>query len=377
MKNIPITKPFLGKEEIRSVKLPLKSGWLVQGSLVKTFEEKFSGFTNSPFSIATTSCNTALHVAVVAMCLNKEDEVIVPSFTWITTPNVIEYMGAKPVFCDIDLSTFNIDVNLIESLITSRTVGIIPVHLFGLCADMNPILELAKKHNLWVIEDAACALGSYYHGKHAGNFGAMGCFSFHPRKLITTGEGGMVTTSNVDLDKLCRVLRDHGADGTDFTHLGFNYRMTDIQGSLGSSQMDKANIILSNRVQKANFYNEALKEIEWLKLPSVPDEYVHSYQSYVCLFRPEDPSMENVNSLNDKRNKLMERLKEKGISTRSGTISPSIQQFYKNKYKYQPEDFPNSYIADRLSITLPLYAQMTEKDQNRVIRGLKKWNMKK
>ena len=213
---IPITKPFFGHEEKQAVQLPLESGWVVQGTFVRKFEEKFSIFTGAHFSIATTSCTTALHVAVTALGLKPGDEVIVPAFTWVSTPNVVEYMGAKPIFCDIDLHTFNIDIDQIETLITSKTVGIIPVHLFGLCADMDPILNMAKKHHLWVIEDAACAFGAWYHGQHAGTFGEIGCFSFHPRKSITTGEGGMITTAKAEIDRLSRMLRDHGASQTDF-----------------------------------------------------------------------------------------------------------------------------------------------------------------
>lgn len=182
---IPITKPCFGPEEFRVIQLPLESGWVVQGMYVREFEKKFSAFTEAPFAIATTSCTTALHIAVAALNLKPGDEVIVPAFTWVSTPNVVEYMGGKPVFCDIDLKTFNIKIEEIESLITPQTVGIIPVHLFGLCADMEPILRIAKKHNLWVVEDAACAFGAWYQGKHAGTLGDIGCFSFHPRKSIT------------------------------------------------------------------------------------------------------------------------------------------------------------------------------------------------
>jgi len=204
---IPISKPLFGPEELRAVQLPLESGWVAQGVFVRQFEEKFSAFTAARFAIATSSCTTALHVAVAALDLKPGDEVIVPAFTWVSTPNVVEYMGAKPIFCDIDLSTFNIDPSQIESLISPRTVGMIPVHLFGLCADMELIQEIAEKHSMWVVEDAACALGAWYRGRHAGTFGEMGCFSFHPRKSITTGEGGMITTAHQRFDRAARILR--------------------------------------------------------------------------------------------------------------------------------------------------------------------------
>lgn len=381
---IPITKPYFGAEELRAVQLPLESGWLVQGTFVKEFEKKFSAFIGSPFSTATTSCTTALHIAVAALGLKPGDEVIVPAFTWVSTPNVVEYMGAKPIFCDIDLHTFNIDIDQIESLITSRTVGIIPVHLFGLCADMEPILKIAKKHGLWVVEDGACAFGAWYHGRHAGTFGNIGCFSFHPRKSITTGEGGMITTANLELDRLSRILRDHGASRTDFdrdstksaflladfNHLGYNYRMTDIQGALGCVQIERAGWILAERSRRAHKYNEILAEKEWLQLPVFPDGYVHGYQAYVCIFQPRDPGLKNVDHLNEQRNKLMMKLEEKGIATRQGTHAPVIQGYYSKKYDLRPQQFPNAYLADRLSLTLPLYAQMTESEQVLVVNEL-------
>src|SRR3954454_3932702 len=182
---IPITKTYFGPEELRAVQIPLETGWVVQGRFVKLFEDRFSAFTSAQFSAATSSCTTALHIAVAALGLKPGDEVIVPAFAWVATANVVEYMGATPIFCAVDLRTFNIDPQAIEPLINERTVGIIPVHLFGLCAEMDQILDLARKHDLWIVEDAACALGGWYQGKHAGTFGDAGAFSFHPRKSIT------------------------------------------------------------------------------------------------------------------------------------------------------------------------------------------------
>lgn len=383
---IPIAKPFFGDEELKAVQVPLESGWVTQGIFVREFENKFSKFTGSRASIATTSCSTALHVAVSALGLKPGNEVIVPAFTWVSTANVVEYMGAKPVFCDINLHTFNIDISQIETLITSQTVGIIPVHLFGLCADMAPILDIAKKHHLWVVEDAACAFGSWYHGRHAGTFGEMGCFSFHPRKSITTGEGGMIITENLELDRLCRILRDHGASRTDFdrdsmksaylladfNYLGYNYRMTDIQGALGCIQMDRAKWILLERSRLACLFNEMLSNVTWLELPLVPDKYIHGYQAYVCLFRPEKPTLQNVKRFYQLRNELMARLEAKGIATRQGTHAPVIQGYYAEKYDLKPHQFPNAYLADRLSLTLPLYVQMTEAEQSFIVSELRK-----
>lgn len=382
---IPITKPFFGPEELQAVQRPLETGWVVQGPYTQQFEEKFAAFTGSHSAIATSSCTTALHIAVAMLGLQPGDEVIVPAFTWVSTANVVEYLGAKPVFCDIDLRTFNIDLQHLAALITSRTVGIIPVHLFGLCADMQAVLDIARQHHLWVVEDAACALGAWYHGSHAGTLGDVGCFSFHPRKSVTTGEGGMITTARDDLGRLARALRDHGASRSDLTrhegkaafllaeynHLGFNYRMTDIQAALGCVQMDRAKWILAERARRALLYDDMLRAVEWLETPLVPDGYIHGYQAYVCLFRPAEPTMDNVEQLHQRRNKLMMRLEAKGIATRQGTHAPVILGYYAEKYGLHPAQFPRAYLADRLSLTLPLYVQMTEAEQAEVCRSLR------
>jgi perosamine synthetase len=382
---IPITKTVFGEEEMLAVQKPLETGWVVQGRYVAEFERRFSEHTRAPFSIATSSCTTALHLAVAALGLKPGDEVIVPAFTWVATANVVEFMGATPIFCDVDLATFNIDITQVEPKVTPRTVGLIPVHLFGLCADMAPLLEIARKHNLWVLEDAACGFGGWYHGQHAGTFGEMGCFSFHPRKSITTGEGGMITTSREDLDSLTRSLRDHGASRSDlarhsgkaafllseYNHLGFNFRLTDIQGALGCAQMDRAEWILKERRRRAHFYDEMLAGTDWLVTPVVPEGYVHGYQAYVCLFRPEEPSLAKVERLHNKRNGVMSRMEAHGVATRQGTHAAALQGFYRGKYNLTPEQFPNAYIADRLSLALPLYPQMTDEDQDFVVSELK------
>jgi len=384
MVKIPITKPFFGPEEMAAVQKPLETGWVVQGPHVQEFESKFAHFTNVEHAITTSSCTTALHIAVAALGLKPGDEVIVPAFTWISTANVVEYMGATPIFCDIDLSTFNIDPNKIEPLLSEHTVGIIPVHLFGLCANMAPILDIANAHGLWVVEDAACGFGARIDGNHAGSFGDMGCFSFHPRKSITTGEGGMITTNDADMAKLARTLRDHGASRTDldrhtskagfllseYNHLGFNFRMTDIQGALGSVQMDRGQMILDERSRCARHYDQLVADLDWLEAPHVPNGYVHGYQAYVCLFQPETPTLDSVDALHEKRNALMMTLEEIGIATRQGTHAPIILGYYAQKYDLKPEDFPNAFLADRLSLALPLYVQMTEAEQDLVVREL-------
>jgi perosamine synthetase len=381
---IPITRPVFGPEELRAVQLPLESEWVVQGPFVEQFEKRFAAYVGAPEAIATSSCTTALHITVAALGLQPGDEVIVPAFTWVSTANVVEYLGAKPVFCDIDLATYNVDPQRIAELVTERTVGIVPVHLFGLCADLDPILELAKRRGLWVLEDAACAFGGWYHGRHAGTLSTAGAFSFHPRKSITTGEGGMITTADERLGTLLRSLRDHGASRSDhsrhtdsgsfllseYNHLGFNVRMTDIQGALGCAQMDRADAILDRRRELAARYDELLADVDWLATPVVPDGYVHGYQAYVCLFRPDEPTPGNVAGLNERRNRLMRAVEERGIATRQGTHAPVLTGYYATKYGLRAEDFPNAYAADRLTLALPLYPQMTEEEQDLVFSEL-------
>lgn len=381
---IPITRAVFDESDLAMIQEPLKSGWVVQGPYVKRFEDLFAEMTGAPHAVAVSSCTTALHVSVAALGLQPGDEVLVPAFTWIATPNCVEYMGARPVFVDVDLRTFNIDPAQIERHITPRTRGIIPVHLFGLSAEMEPILEIARRHNLWVVEDAACGFDSWYQGRHVGTMGEFGCFSFHPRKAITTGEGGMITTADGARASLSRTLRDHGASRSDlerheqqysfllaeYHHVGYNYRMTDIQGALGVSQMQKAARIMAGRRAGAERYRELLRDIEWLQLPYEHPECVHGYQSYVCLFQPEVPSLKSCERIFTRRNALMAALEEKGIITRQGTHAPAHLHYYAGKYGIRPADYPNAYMAERISITLPLYAQMTSDESAEVVEQL-------
>jgi perosamine synthetase len=246
------------------------------------------------------------------------------------------------------------------------------------------MLDLARERGLWVVEDAACALGSWYRGAHAGTLADAGCFSFHPRKSITTGEGGMVTTARDDIAGTCRSLRDHGASRSDYERhsedggfllseyelLGFNFRLTDIQGALGCAQMERVEWILERRRAIATRYDEALADIGWLRTPTTPNAYVHGYQAYVCLFAPEEPTLENVDELHRRRNRLMARLGERGIATRQGTHAAVLQDVYARRYDIRPEQFPNAYFADRLSLALPLYPQLTDAEQETVVEAL-------
>lgn len=382
--NVPIARTNLTESEIESVLGPLRSGWLVQGPKVREFEEKWSAFTGAKHSIAVTSCTTGLHLSLAALGFGPGDEAIVPAFTWIATANVVEHLGGKVVFCDIDLNTFNLDVNDLARKVTSRTKAILPVHLFGLPADMGPVVELARKNNLWVVEDAACGFGSTYLGRHVGTIGDTGCFSFHPRKAITTGEGGMITTQNDALAEKLRRLRDHGAAMTDLQrHIGarpylladhpdagYNQRMTDLQAALGAAQMDRAQAIIDERRRLAAVYDQAFAKLPWLKAPVNPEGYGHGYQSYPCLFQPEPIAPHSVKRVNAKRNEWMDRLQQAGISTRPATHAVHMLSFYSEKYDLKPEDFPMAYAANDCSISLPLFHGMTEAEQQYVIENV-------
>lgn len=385
MSNIPITKPYIDNRELAKVKKVLDSGWLSQGPIVKEFENKFARFVGSKYAIAASSCTTALHLALLALGIKKGDEVIVPSFTFIASFNAVEYTGAKPVFCDIKLDTFNIDPDLIEKCISKRTKAIMPVHLFGLTCDMDKINAIAKKHKIFVIEDAACAVLSYFKGKHAGTFGDAGCFSFHPRKSLTTGEGGIVTTDDSKIASKISSLRSHGGMVSDLERhkendfllpehdeLGFNYRMTDIQAAVGLAQLDKIKKNIAERRKIAHFYSSRLKESKIFKIPSEPKSYTHAYQSYALFYEPEKPTVDNIEKLNRKRNEFLRKLKKLGISTRQATHAVHLLGYYKNKYNLKPLDYPNSLFADKLSFSIPLYFGLPADKQKFIVESLKK-----
>jgi perosamine synthetase len=383
---VPIARTALTESEIESVLAPLRSGWLVQGPNVRAFEEKWAAFTGASHAIAVTSCTTALHLSVAALGLKPGDEVIVPAFTWIATANVVEHQGATVRFCDIDPVTFNIDPQAAAAAVTPRTVGIIPVHLFGLSADMDPILALAERHSLWVVEDAACGFGATYRGRHTGTLGTTGAFSFHPRKAITTGEGGMITTEDAALAEQLRRLRDHGAAMSDLQrHLGpkpylladhpdagYNQRMTDFQAALGSAQMDRAAGIVDERHGIGERFNAAFAALDWLRTPAEPEGYRHGYQSYPCMFAPEPVTPASVEGVNARRNAWMDDLLKAGISTRPATHAVHMLQFYREKYRLRPEDFPNAYAANHCSISLPLFHGMTGDEQAYVIAAVER-----
>ena len=382
MNRIPLARPWFDEADEQSILETLRSGWVGQGPKVALFEKSFAAFVDASEAIAVSSCSAALHLAAQAAEFSAGDEVLVPAFTWISTPNAVELTGARPVFCDVDPVTFNIDVKDAARRISPRTKGIMPVHLFGLAADMSAILDLARSHNLFVIEDAACALGCYYGDRHVGTLGDVGCFSFHPRKSITTGEGGMLTTGSDSLVAAFRSLRDIGSDRSnyspqdaaqqllpDYTLLGLNYRLTDLQAALGLTQLAKFDLILRQRLESARRYDELIKQSslkEWLQPPPAPKQREHAYQAYVCRLTPPAQGEAVLEKWYVRRNQLMQRLFENGIATRPGTHAPHMLGYYRSKYSLQPSDYPESWKADWLTVTLPLYSGITATEQARI-----------
>lgn len=374
-RNIAISLPVTGEEEWQAVREPIFSGWLTAGPKVREFERLFAERHAVKHAIAVTSATTALHLALVALDVHEDDEVIVPAFTWISTANVVLYQKAKVVFVDIDPRTFNIDTKDLQRKITPKTKAIIPVHLFGLCADMDEIKRVSG--NIPLVEDAACAAGSEYKGRPAGGLGTIGCFSFHPRKSVTTGEGGMVTTNSDELAEKIRSLRNHGASISEeerhhgprpyilpeFNLLGYNYRMTDLQGAVGVVQIKKLDKFIDERAKWAKFYKNELKSLTWLSLPEFTDDYRHGWQSFVAMI---DESKSPLS-----RNEIMEQLQQKGISTRPGTHAVHMLNYYQEKYSLKADDFPGARDANNFSMAIPLHNRMVKADFDFITRSLK------
>ena len=375
-RNIAISLPSTGDDEWNAVREPLISGWLTQGPKVAEFEKKFASYHEANHALATTSCTTGLHLMLAALGIGPSDEVIVPAFTWVSTANVVLYCGATPVFADIDPLTFNINPQDIAKRITTRTKAVMAVHLFGLCADMDAIRAVVPAH-IPILEDCACAAGATYKGKYAGTLGLAGAFSFHPRKSITTGEGGMVTTNDSAYAEICDQLRNHGASVSeeirhkgpkpyllpDFNLLGFNYRMTDLQGAVGVVQMEKLSSFIKERQQWADFYCEELADVSWLRMPSRPIEGQHAWQSFVTHV---DPTLAP-----EPRNDIMEKLQQQGISTRPGTHAVHMLTFYSQKYDLKPHDYPGAKDANDNSMSIPLHNRMSADDYKYVVRVIK------
>ena len=372
----PITTPSFGQEEIDGVSKCLASGWVTQGPATSEFEQLFAGRHGVGHALATTSCTAALHLATEALDLGPGDEVIVPALTWVTSAHSVEYVGAKVVFADVDPETFNLDPAAVEAAVTPQTKAIVAVHLFGLSADMAALRAIAEKHSLAIIEDAACAVGSTFQGKPVGGLGTIGCFSFHPRKVITTGEGGMVTTNDSDIADKVGALRNHGATAymhpeiveerskpwfmAPFDIVGYNLRLSDIQAAVGVAQMAKLDSLLDERRQRALGYHQRLKDIAGLSLPIEPEGYGHTYQSYVVRL---------LEGGRERRNATMEVLAAADIQSRPGTHAVHRLGYYSNRYGLAADDFPNACVCEDTTITLPIYPGMTEDDQDYIVKN--------
>ena len=395
--NIPVIIPYTDEREIEEISNVVNSGWVAQGSKVAEFEKVVAEHEGVRHGVATTSCTTALHLVMFALGIGQGQDVLVPSFTFVASANSIAHTGATPRFVDVLPETFCIDPVFARNYIVKNYVkkdgkwthstegniltAMLVVHQFGLCADMPALMFLAKEFELQIIEDAACALGAKIGEIHQGGFENPSCLSFHPRKSITTGEGGMVLTDDDELAMRLRGLRSHGASVSEiarhnnrgfllpsFDEVGYNYRMTDIQGAMGIAQMEKLDIIIATRREKVAKYNELLQGLSWINTPIEPEGYYHTYQSYVCQLQfKELTSFEG----GEKRDRLLGILEKKGIATRQGTHASHILECYQKLYKMDCEALPNSYACDRLTLTLPLYVQMTDEEQSYVVQQLK------
>jgi len=381
---IPFYKPYITDEEISEVVDSLKSGWLTMGPKTIKFEEEFGRYIESKHSIAVNSCTAALHLALKAINLKPGNEVIIPTMTFTATGEVICYFGAKPVIVDVDKKTHNIDVSEIEKAISPKTRAIIPVHYAGQPCDMDEIMEIAKKHNLYVIEDAAHSLPAWYENKRIGTIGDMTCFSFYATKPLATGEGGMVTTENDEWAEAIRILRLHGIskdawkryskEGSwyyEVVDAGYKYNMTDLQASLGLAQLKKVDWMRERRIEIAQRYTNALKSMEEIFTPFINPDRETAWHLYVIKL--------NLEVLRIDRKTFIEELKRGGIDTSVHFIPLHKHPYYRNTFGYDPKHFPNSeWIYERI-ISLPIYPGMKNEEVNYVINNIrdlcKKWRI--
>jgi perosamine synthetase len=358
---LPVAEPYLGEKELEYVTECVLSGWVSSaGKFVTEFERRFAEFCDTRYAVATSSGTTALHLALVTAGIGAGDEVIVPTMSFIATANAVKYTGATPIFVDSEPDTWTIDPAQIEPAITPRTKAIIPVHIYGHPADMDPIMEIARAHDLLVIEDAAEAHGALYKGRRVGGIGDIGMFSFYGNKIITTGEGGMVVTNNDVLDQEMRVLRGHGmSPNRRYWHevLGYNYRITNIQAALGVAQMEKIDRLVQAKRHMAQRYAEGLGDIPGITLPSQAEWAYNVYWLYSILVDPDEFGMT--------RDELIARLGEQDIDTR-----PIFPCMHEQPIYATGQDLPvASYISDN-GLSLPGATSLTDRDFDRVIEAM-------
>lgn len=365
MKPIPIAKPSIGPEEIRAVTRVLKSGQLSLGPVHKEFEARFAKFVGTKHACSMSSGTAGLHLAMIAAGIGPGDEVITSPFSFIASSNSILYVGAKPVFVDIDPTSFNLDPEKVKKAITKKTKAILVVHIFGQAADMAPIMKLAKRHKLKVIEDACESIGATYHGRPVGTFGESAVFAFYPNKQMTTGEGGMVVTNSDRVQALMKSLSNQGRNADmqwlDHVRLGYNYRLDEMSAALGVEQLKKLNRFIAERRRIASWYERAFaKHAGLVQTPQTAPGNTHTYFVYVVqLLHP-----------NVKRDDIIARLKAEGIGSKTYLPSIHLFRFYREQFGYRRGDFPVSeQISDR-ALALPIYVGLTKNDVARIVNTL-------
>jgi len=370
---IPIAKPYLTADEAQAAYDTILTGWITQGPRVAEFEEKFAAYTGAKYAVAVSNCTTALHLAMIVAGVGPGDEVICPSMSYIATANSIKYVGATPVFAEINPANYNLDPVDTARKITSKTKAILLVHQIGMPADIDAFKDLAAKHNLKLIEDAACAAGSSNKGAKIGSHSELVCFSLHPRKVISTGDGGFVTTKREDYYQRMKLLRQHVMSVNDrvrhessklifedHVEVGYNYRMTDIQAAVGIKQLEKLDWIVAERRKIAMRYNEAFKDIDCIQLPLEKDGYFSNYQSYSIYLKDNCPVS---------RNEIMQKMLDDGISSRRGIMTSHRETAYKTECAGL--SLPISEKSADRSIILPLYIPMNNEDIERVIEAFR------
>jgi perosamine synthetase len=368
--NVPIARPSFGHLEEEAVIEVLRSGWVSQGPRVAEFERQFAEYVGAAHAVAVSSCTTALHLALVAAGVKPGDEVICPSLSFIATANAIVYAGATPVFVDIDRLTYNLDPGRIEESITPRTRAILLVHQIGLPCPIDEMQAIASRHGLVIVEDAACAIGSEYRGHRIGKpHSAMACFSFHPRKILTTAEGGMLTTNDEEMAARVRRLRQHAMTVSDlarhsssrvviehYDEIGYNYRMTDLQAAIGLVQLQRLDKMLARRRELAQRYSRRLSEFGWIVPPHEPSDCRHNFQSYMARLTNDAPLT---------RDALMQELLDHGVASRRGIMAIHRELPYRDQAT--DAHLPQTNLVTDTSIILPLFYEMTEGEQEYVM----------
>jgi dTDP-4-amino-4,6-dideoxygalactose transaminase len=371
---LPFAAPEIGPEELEAVREVLESGWVTTGPKTKQFEAEFAKAVGAKHAIALNSCTAALHLALEAIGLRPDDEVITSPYTFAATAEVIRYFGAKPVLADIDAETFNIRPEPVAAAITDRTRAVIPIHIAGRAADMDPLLALCRERGIAVIEDAAHSFPTTYKGRTIGSFGDITCFSFYATKTITTGEGGMICTDNDEWAERCRIMSLHGisrdawkrytAEGNWYYEIvapGFKYNLTDIASALGLAQLQKAAKMSARRRAIAMRYHDAFSGIEALQVPTEGDD-LHAWHLYMLRLNPDRLTID--------RARFVEELRARNIGTSVHFIPLHVHPYYRDLYGYVPEDFPVAHGEYLREISLPIYSKMTDEDVEDVIRAV-------